>query len=127
MKYFGTFFLRITSANGAYPVNNAKVFIEGISQDSKNVKKRVVSDRDGVTPLLTYETPSPSRSLSPDTVKDSYTELNITVSADGYYQKSILNVSVFANVTTELPVNMIPLSRYDVKNNIPEDYNVDIS
>ncbi len=124
MQYFGNIYLRITSGNGAYPLENATVLFVGTSEQIKNERMSSFSNADGVTPTMSVKTPSPELTASPMTAEKGYSELNVTVTAEGYYKKSVFNVSVYPGITTELPVNMTPVSRYDAANNVPKDYDV---
>ncbi len=118
MPYNGTLIVKVTSAGGAFPVAGASVRIEGRG-DVNELLYILSTDRDGNTDILTVPAPDPALSQRPNPATTPYSMLDITVSGVGFYQKQVYSVSVFSGVQTILPVNLIPVSEFDVTANAP--------
>lgn len=107
---FGTLRIRATSASGAVPISGAIVRITGGEEANGEVVKSLVTDNDGITPKVSLPTPKRSYSLTPEQTESPFALYDVEVSADGYYTKKIIGVTVFSATNAILPVNMIPIS-----------------
>lgn len=107
---FGTLRIRTSSASGAIPIAGAIVRISGGEEGNRLVARSLITDSDGVTVSVNLPTPKRSYSLEPDEPEMPYALYDVAVTADGYYSKSIVGVTIFSGINAILPVNMIPVS-----------------
>ena len=113
-KEQGTLTVRTYTASGALPVENAVVRIFGAEDENLDVAFSLITDSNGSTETVTLPAPSKYYSLSPSAAERPYSLYNVEISADGYYRKSINNISVFSGVHSLQLVNMIPLSKNEL-------------
>lgn len=101
---------------GALPLDGAIIRIIGAEENNRGVVHSLITDRDGVTRVL--ELPAPSRNFSgvPNPSEAPYSLYDLEITADGYYPKRIVGVSVFPGEETLIDINMIP------NNNVVYDY-----
>lgn len=109
---YGSFMARVSSGSGAIPVEGCIVKIKGASETNSDIVYSLVTDEDGVTPVVKLPAPNVSLSLSAEETEIPYSVYDVTVTKDGYYTKRIYNVAVFPGVLSVLPVNMIPFVSY---------------
>ncbi len=119
MPYSGTLTVHVTTAAGAYPVSGATVRILGRSAGVRELTFAQFTDRDGNTEDLSLPAPDPALSASPNPPASPFSVFDISVAFPGYYQKAVYSVSVFPNVRTVLPVNLIPFSEFEAEQNAP--------
>ena len=119
MPYSGTLTVHVTTAAGAYPVSGATVRILGRSAGVNELSFAQFTDRDGNTETLTLPAPDPALSAAPNPASSPYSVFDISVTFPGYYQKAVYSVSVFPNIKTILPVNLIPFSEFEAEQNAP--------
>ncbi len=112
MEYLdqGTLAVRVYTAGGALPLQNAVVRVTGADEDNRFVEYSVLTDEDGLTKIITLPTPSKSYSLAPGAVEAPYAIYDIEITSDGFYTKHINSAAVFSGVKSYLEVNMIPVS-----------------
>ena len=106
----GTLRIRTYTAGGALPVNNALVKIKGAEEDNRLVAYTLITDRDGLTPLVTLPAPNVEFSLSPGPSEKPYSVYDVEISSPGFYTKRINGLTVFPGVNSIQLVNMIPSS-----------------
>lgn len=111
-------FLQIVArtANGALPIENAKINIfEYSPNDEKspnsNILYSLLTDESGKTPKVALPAKNKNLSLTPDN-EHPFTVYNIVASKEGYYDNSYINVPIFQGITAIQPVDMIPLIEY---------------
>ena len=114
----GILVVSVSSAGGALPVERALVTVRGAEKLDAGVFCAVYTDRDGKTPNIILPTVPAGQSASPG-VLHPYATYNIEVNKEGYYPQSYLNVPIFAGNTSIQPVNLIALSEYRGKIDIP--------
>jgi hypothetical protein len=125
MKYTseGFFKARAFTAAEALPVVGAVVRIyegeEKISGADFSLKTGV----GGVTEQISLPAPDIAYSQLPNSPEEAYAVYNVEVSADGFYEKRINNVAIFANTLSVLPLEMIPNSGMQNYVNPPSDTN----
>ena len=105
----GTLAVRTYIAGGALPLANSIVRIQGANEENRFVEYTILTDKDGVTGVITLPTPAEMYSLTPGANETPYSSYNLIVSADGYYTKKISDVAIFAQTNSILPISMIPL------------------
>lgn len=108
----GTLIVRVFAAEEAIPIADSIVRIVGAEELNRDIQYSVVTDEDGVTPVVTLPTPAKSYSLSPGSPEPVYSVYDVTVMKENYYTKVVRNVAVFSGVESVLPVNMIPYVSY---------------
>lgn len=104
----GSFSARAFTAGGALPVVGATVRIFGAEEGNADVYFSLVTDNDGVTEVITLPAPAEEYSLTPNPNEPPFAIYDVQVVADGYYEKRILGIKIFASRHTDLPINMIP-------------------
>lgn len=108
----------VTSASGALPVERALVTVRGADKSDAGVFAAVYTNRDGKTPNLILPTAPASESESPGNPRP-YASYNIEVNKEGYYPQSYMNVPIFAGNTSIQPVNLIAMSEYQSRIDLP--------
>ncbi|HCR74419.1 MAG TPA: hypothetical protein DIW26_08695 [Ruminococcus sp.] len=108
----GTGFLRVeaTSADRAYPAENALVIITEIKNGRENILYIFETDKNGSSPIA--ELPAPVFSGGEISDKKPFSYYNVLVYAKGFYEVQNKNVAVFNGITSILPVNLIPVPAY---------------
>lgn len=111
----GFLVVEATTANGALPVENAKVSVYKYSPSVEGkgggLLYSVLTDQDGKTIQLALDTKSKDLSMSPGN-KNPFSVYNIVVEKEGYYDSSYINAPVFQGITSVQPVDLIPLLEY---------------
>ena len=119
MANTGNMTVRVTLGGGAVPVEGATVIIRGSGEDTAMEPISLLTDRDGTTEPIALITPDKALSQAPGAVSLPYSVYDITVSKDGFYTKRISNLAMFSGINATLPVNLIPISRYQSYTDIP--------
>lgn len=104
----GTLFIKLSSAEGAYPVPGSIV----ISQTENGVRvfeQSIEAGADGLAPVVTLNTPDRSISLDPQSTQLPYAAYDVEVSAAQYAPVLIEGVQVYSGVEAYLPINMVPI------------------
>ena len=119
MHDIGYLTVRVSFAEDALPVEGAAVIVRASSEDAVSEPISLLTDRDGATPTLSLPTPEKSLSESPKAPSLPYALYDVTVAKDGFYTKTISNLALFSGISATLPVNLIPISRYQSYTDIP--------
>ncbi len=105
----GFLIVRVSTARGAIPIENATVSIRGSSQDSSGIIYSLETDQSGLTPRLPLPTPPKINSLSPN--QDTpYSLWNIDVFQKGFVTARYSGVPVYPDITSVQSAELIPLS-----------------
>lgn len=112
--------LRISTAQGAIPLQNAQVTVKDPKERGGGLVALLVSDRSGLTPIVSLPTVPRALSETPGTPHPFYTYL-IDVSKEGYYTQYYQNVPVFDGISAVQSVEMIPLPQNGFENGNTED------
>ena len=112
----GFLIVKVSSASGAIPIENASVIVQGKDQDNQNILLSFLTNSDGLTPKITLPAPSKELSEAPAPSSRPYSTYNIEVFKDGYYPQHYNGVPIFQNVTAIQNANVIPISELDAKN-----------
>ena len=108
----GTGYLKIraASANGAFPVSGALVFI---TDENGRTAASLRTDISGLTETVALSAPSATLSQSPSDSKAlPFAVYSVQISKDGFYPVEDLTVPVFDSITAIQSVNLIPLSEF---------------
>ena len=108
---FGTLVVNVSIANEARPVAGAIVRITGADEDNVEIKRTLITDRDGVTKKIELPAKNRSYSLSPDSSETPYSRYDIEIQRTGFYTKRISGISIFSGVESIQIVSMIPASK----------------
>ena len=112
--------LRISTAQGAIPLQNAQVIVREPKERGDGLVALLVSDRSGLTPIVSLPTVPRALSEVPGNPHPFYTYL-VDVSKEGYYTQYYQNVPVFDGISAVQSVEMIPLPQNAVENGDTED------
>ena len=112
--------LRISTAQGAIPLQNAQVIVREPKERGDGLVALLVSDRSGLTPIVSLPTVPRALSEVPGNPHPFYTYL-VDVSKEGYYTQDYQNVPVFDGISSVQSVEMIPLPQNGVENGDTED------
>ena len=128
MKYDSQGFIQISAytAGGALPVPNINVRVSGNEEGNIGVEYSVVTDRNGLTDVIALPAPSASYSLSPEPSEQPYAKYDVEASGEGFYTKTIYDVSVFSGIKAILPLEMIPDAGLRKSNGTPISSNTSI-
>ena len=103
----GYLVVRVSTALGSIPLENATVHIRGNTADSSGVIYSLLSDRDGLTKKVALPAPPRALSGSPGSVAP-FSTWNIDVSKEGYVPVFFQNVPVYSQVVSVQPAVLVP-------------------
>lgn len=105
----GYLVVRVSTALGAIPLENATVNIRGNTEESSGAVYSMQSDRDGLTEKVSL--PAPPRTLSEHPGEEvPFSSWNIDVFKEGYVPVSFQNVPVYSSVVSVQPAVLVPIS-----------------
>ena len=111
-KGYGYMIVRVTTARGAIPLENAIVTIHNYDPEFENGRSDVIAvyttGDNGLTERFALPAPPEALSMSPGNGK-SYETYGITVTKEGYHRQEYINVPVFEGITAIQNADMIPL------------------
>lgn len=109
---YGYMIVRVTTARGAIPLENAVVTIHNYDPDFESGRGDVIAvyttNASGLTERFPLPAPPVALSMSPGNGK-SYETYGITVTKDGYHRQEYINVPIFEGITAIQNADMIPL------------------
>lgn len=100
--------VRVSTAGGAIPLENAAVNIRGGDVDDSDVIYALSTNSDGLTPTVSLPTPPRSASEAPQNTSPAYAVYNIDVFAKDYSPAFFHNVPVFSGITSVQPAILLP-------------------
>lgn len=105
----GMLYVVASTADGAYPVPDARVTIYHNEIEGKtNLNYILKTDQSGITPTVRLPAPPAELSQTPGNVRP-YAVYNIRIHAPGYFREEARDVPVFAGITSRQVFPMIPL------------------
>lgn len=105
----GSIIVRVTTASGAIPLEDALVTIREYKTGSGgDIVATLRTNSSGLTEKVSLPTPPRSMSLSPGNGK-SYSSYIIQVDKDGYNTQQYINVPVFDGITAVQSADLVPL------------------
>ena len=107
----GYLIVKVSTARGAIPLENATVNIRGGTQDTSGILYSLRTNRDGQTERIALPTPPRSASQKPSD-SPPYATYAIDVFLDGYIPLAFDTVPVFPAVLSIQPAVMIPQPEY---------------
>ena len=118
-RELGYLVVRVSTALGAIPLENATVNIRGTTRESSGILYSLLSDRDGLTARVSLPTPPRSASDTPGG-PPPYSSWNVEVFKEGYIAAKFLNVPVYSSIVSVQPAVLVPLGE---KTDKGETYN----
>ena len=103
----GYLVVRVSTARGAIPLENAAVNIRGGDREQSGVLHSLRTDRDGKTPVVSLPTPPLSESETPNG-ETPYAVYHVDVFKEGYLPLFFHNVPIFPSVISIQPAVMVP-------------------
>lgn len=116
----GFFLVRTTLYNEAMPIQNARIYIRGSSENrfgaynpdldasSQNYDFYLISGSDGKTPTVTLEAPDSQNSFESELSASAYSLYDVYVERDGFVPIFVRGVQIYPGITSELPLDMEP-------------------
>ncbi|MBQ9117556.1 MAG: hypothetical protein IJY04_11090 [Clostridia bacterium] len=101
--------VRVSTAGGAIPLENAAVNIRGGDVDDSDVIYALTTNSDGITPTVSLATPPRSASEAPQNTSPAYAVYNVDVFLDGYAPAFFHNVPVFSGINSVQPAILRPI------------------
>ena len=111
----GFLIVKVSTANGAIPIENASVIVQGKDENNRDVLLSLLTDRDGLTQRIALPAPSADLSQAPTPSQKPYSTYNIDVFKEGYYPQHYNGVPIFQNVTAVQNAQIIPISEIDAQ------------
>lgn len=96
------------TGDGAFPVPGAHVTINVRRRGQEHLAYLLMTDESGETPTVSMPAPPASLSQQPGN-EQPFTVVDIRVFAKGYFRAQMLNVPIFAGVTSLQTFQLIPL------------------
>ena len=115
----GYLIIRVSTARGASPLEDAAVSIRGNTPETSGIVYSMSSDRDGLTPKTALPAPPLSLSTSPGNPQP-FSTWNIDVFKDGYIPVRFQNVPVYSSIVSVQPAVLVPIPESFT---VPEVYN----
>lgn len=115
----GYLVVRVSTARGAIPLENAAVSIRGSTPESSGIIHSMTTDRDGLTKKISLPAPALALSGSPGNPQP-FSTWNIDVFRDGYVPVRFQNVPVYSSIVSVQPAVLVPISENFT---VPEVYN----
>jgi len=103
----GDLSIRVTSATGFLPINNATITIS-LTGAPDTVVETTSTDDSGISPTLSLPAPALALSTSPSE-EMPYAEYNISVTAPGYEPVMVSGTEILPDVTAVQPISMNPI------------------
>ena len=111
----GYLIVKVSTASGAIPLENATVVIQGTDEDNKDVLISLTTDRSGLTRKVMLPAPSIELSAAPSPSRKPYSNYNIEVYRDGYYLQHYNGVPIFEGITAIQNARVVPVSELDAQ------------
>ena len=105
----GYLVVRVSTARGAIPLENATVSIRGATPQNSGIIYSLETDVSGLTPRLPLPTPPKDNSLSPDQ-GTPYSLWSIDVFCKGFITARYESVPVYSGITSVQNAELVPLS-----------------
>lgn len=105
----GYLIVRVSTALGAIPLEDALVTIRGAEKENSDVIYSQKTNSSGITQKVSLRAPNIRESESPGYPRP-YSLYSVDVFRDGYLPLKLENVAIFDSITSIQPAVMIPLS-----------------
>ena len=121
----GYLVVRVSTASGAIPLQNALVTVRGGEESNSDYYRSFYSGISGLTEKIAL--PAPPRVLTEDPSGNGtkpYSLYSIDVFADGYQDLFFVNVPIFDTITAIQGANMIPKSENEYSDSFDPNSNI---
>ena len=109
IENIGYLVVRVSTARGAIPLEDATVSIRGSTEQNSGVVYSLETDASGLTPRLPLPAPPRANSLTPN--QDvPYSLWSIDVFCKGFITARYESVPVYAGITSVQSAELVPLS-----------------
>ena len=115
--------VRVSTAGGAIPLENASVNVRGGSVDDSSIIYSLLTNSDGLTRTVALSAPPRSSSLTPQDQTPPYAVYNVDVYAKGYAPAFFHNVPIFSGINSVQPAILVPTienAQYGSSSNYPD-------
>ena len=123
MDYLGYLSVLVLNAQGAYPIDGALVSVESADEYDRIEVQTSLTDRDGKSEVFALPTPPRALSESPAPRSEPSSLYRVSVMKEGFYRRSLDNISMFEGIYSTLTVSLVAYSLYDEENNQPNEPN----
>lgn len=106
----GYLVVRVSTARGAIPLENAEVSIRGSSPETSGIIYSLRTNQDGLTEKTALPAPALVLSTSPGN-PSPYSTWNIDVFKEGYAPLSFTGVPVYSSIVSVQPAVMVPITQ----------------
>jgi len=107
-KSTGTLIVRVSTARGAIPLENAAISIRGDTPSTSGIVRSMRSDADGLSERVSLPAPDRSASSSPGGPQP-FSTWNVDVSLEGYIPVSFTGVPVYSGIVSVQPAVLVPI------------------
>ena len=122
----GYLVVRVSTARGAIPLEDAAVSIRGGTPDSSGIIYSLRTNQDGVTEKAALPSPALALSESPGN-PTPYSSWNIDIFKEGYVPLSFTGVPVYASVVSVQPAVMVPITqKFEYQESFEESQGADL-
>ncbi len=98
----------LRTASNALPISNGSITVENESGNTVFYEFLNVANS-GLSRVAVLEAPPKALSLDSDEPIRPYSVYNVLIRAEGNYRMEIFGVQIFEGITTQLPIELIPL------------------
>ena len=105
----GYLVVRVSTARGAIPLENATVSVRGSTQQNSGIIYSLETNVSGLTKRLPLPAPPKENSLSPDG-DTPFSLWNIDVFRKGFVTARYSNVPIYSDITSVQNAELVPLS-----------------
>lgn len=119
-RNIGYLTVRVSTAGGAIPLEDASVNVRGASVDDSSIIYSLLTNSDGLTKTVSLDAPPRSASQTAQDQTPPYAVYNVDVYARGYAPAFFHNVPVFAGINSVQPAMLVPSienPRYNLSRN----------
>ena len=89
------------------PLKDVEIFVTNV--EKTKLLKKLITDENGKTEVVSIDAPDISNSLSPDTILPAFRTVSVFAKKDGYFNLLINGVQIFADRTSIQNIMMFPL------------------
>jgi len=112
---FGNLIVKVSTANGAIPVEAVTVVIQGKEESNSDILLSLLTDISGETSIVSLPSPAKDLSTAPFPTSKPYYTYNIDIYKAGYYPQHYNGVPIFEGVTAIQNAFIIPTAEFDAQ------------
>lgn len=100
---------RAFTGQARIPLENVAIAVTALDGTALAMR---LTDRSGLTQPIALPVPDLAESQRPDPDENPFAQVNLYARLEGYEQIEIEDLQIFADTTTDQPLEMIPLSEF---------------